>query len=73
MSVSLQLELDFKQQLQQAQFSPQNVDWQQLCLAFDAAIAQTPLSQQLALAADAIWELAEVFVLRAEAWFEELR
>ncbi|NJM68524.1 MAG: hypothetical protein HC851_24105 [Acaryochloris sp. RU_4_1] len=69
----LQLELNFKQQIQQAQSSPQDVDWQQLCLAFDAAIARTPLSQQLALAADALCEMAEVFALRAEAWFEELR
>ncbi|NJR56471.1 MAG: hypothetical protein HC768_19115 [Acaryochloris sp. CRU_2_0] len=69
----VQLELNFQQQLQQAQSSPQDVDWQQLCLAFDAAIARTPLSEQLALAADAIWELAELYALRAEAWFEELR
>lgn len=49
------------------------MDWQQLCFAFDAAIADTPLNQQLALAADAICDLAEVLSLRAEVWFEELR
>jgi chromatin segregation and condensation protein Rec8/ScpA/Scc1 (kleisin family) len=70
---ALQLELNFQQQLHQAQSSPVAVDWQQLCLAFDVAIARTPLNQQLALAGDAIVELAEVFALRAEAWFEDLR
>ncbi|NJK52153.1 MAG: hypothetical protein HC936_03775 [Leptolyngbyaceae cyanobacterium SU_3_3] len=73
MSATLQLELNFKQQLQQAQSCPQDVDWQQLCLAFDAAIAQTPLHQQLALAANAILEMAELYALRAETWFEDLR
>jgi hypothetical protein len=71
--LATQLKLDFKQQIQQAQSSPQNVDWKQLCLAFDTAIARTPLNQQLALAADGILEMAEVYALRAEAWFEELR
>lgn len=70
---AVQLELNFKQQLQQAQSAPQDVDWQQLCFAFDAAIADTPLNEQLALAADAICELAEVFALRAEVFLEELR
>jgi hypothetical protein len=69
----IQLELDFKQQLCLAQSSPVAVDWQQLCLAFDVAIARTPLNQQLALAGEAIADLAEVFALRAEAWFEDLR
>lgn len=63
---AIQLELDFKQQLQQAQSCPLETDWQQLCIAFDAAIAQTPLSQQLALAADAIFEMAELYALRAD-------
>lgn len=70
---AVQLELNFKQQLQKAQSSPQDANWQQLCFAFDAAIADTPLNKQLALAADAICELAEVLALRAEVWFEELR
>jgi hypothetical protein len=39
----LQLELNLWQQLAEAQQSPQAVDWQQLCLAFDEAIARTPV------------------------------
>jgi hypothetical protein len=50
----LQLELNLRQQLTEAQRSPQAVDWQQLCLAFDEAIAQTLAGQKLATAADAM-------------------
>lgn len=70
---AIQLELNFKQQLQQAYNAPKDVDWQQLYFAFDAALADTSLNEQLALAADAICELAEVFALRAEVFFEEVR
>lgn len=66
---AIQLELDFKHQLQQAQSRPLETDWQQLCLAFDTTIAKTPLHQQLALAANAISEMAEVFSIR---WIEQL-
>jgi hypothetical protein len=40
----LQLELNLWQQLAKAQQSPQAVDWQQLCLAFDEAIDRTPVN-----------------------------
>jgi uncharacterized protein YggL (DUF469 family) len=65
----LQLELNLWQQLAEAQQSPQAVDWQQLCLAFDEAIAQTPAGQKLATAADAISEMADVFAARADEFF----
>jgi hypothetical protein len=65
----LQLELNLWQQLAEAQQSPQAVDWQQLCLAFDEAINQTPVGLRLATAADAISEMADVFAARADEFF----
>ena len=65
----LQLELDLWQQLAEAQQSPQAVDWQQLCLAFDEAIDRTPVGLRLATAADAIAEMADVFAARADEFF----
>ena len=65
----LQLELDLWQQLAEAQQSPQAVDWQQLCLAFDEAIDRTPVGKRLATAADAIAEMADVFAARADEFF----
>ncbi len=50
----IQLHLNLWDQLAKAQQSPQDANWQQLCLAFDTAIAQTPAGQKLATAADAI-------------------
>jgi hypothetical protein len=67
----LQLELNLWQQLQQAQAEPQDANWQQLCLAFDQAIALTPVPQQLAIAATVIEQLAEVLAARANLWFDE--
>jgi hypothetical protein len=73
----IQLELNLWEQLAQAQQSPQATDWQQLCLAFDLTIDQTPPSQRLAAAADAIEQMAEVFAARAEeifnAWLRQQR
>jgi hypothetical protein len=66
---TIQLQLNLWQQLAEAQQSPQAVDWQQLCLAFDVAIAQTPAGQKLATAADAIVEMADVFAARADEFF----
>jgi hypothetical protein len=65
----LQLELNLWQQLAEAQQSPQAVDWQQLCLAFDEAINQTPAGLRLATAADAIEQMADVFAARADKFF----
>jgi hypothetical protein len=65
----LQLELNLWQQLAEAQQSPQAVDWQQLCLAFDEAIDRTPVGLRLATAADAISEMADVFAARADEFF----
>jgi uncharacterized protein YggL (DUF469 family) len=65
----LQLQLDLWQQLAEAQQSPQAVDWQQLCLAFDEAIDLTPVGLRLATAADAIAEMADVFAARADEFF----
>jgi hypothetical protein len=65
----LQLELNLWQQLAEAQQSPQAVDWQQLCLAFDAAMDDTPIGLRLATAADAIVEMADVFAARADEFF----
>jgi hypothetical protein len=65
----VQLELNLWEQLAQAQRSPQETDWQQLCLAFDLTIDQTPVGQRLATAADAIEQMAEVFAARAEEIF----
>jgi hypothetical protein len=65
----LQLELNLWQQLAEAQQSPQAVDWQQLCLAFDVAMDDTPVGKQLAMAADAIAEMADVFAARADEFF----
>jgi hypothetical protein len=61
----IQLELNLREQLAQAKQSPQETDWQQLCLAFDAMIGQTPVDQRLAAAADAIEKMAELFAARA--------
>jgi hypothetical protein len=71
----LQLELNLWQQLAEAQQSPQAVDWQQLCLAFDQAMLtlqesnRTPVGNRLATAADAIAEMADVFAARADEFF----
>jgi hypothetical protein len=65
----LQLELNLWQQLAEAQQSPQSVDWQQLCLAFDVAIDRTPIGERLATAADAIERMADVFAARADEFF----
>jgi hypothetical protein len=65
----VQLQLDLWQQLAEAQQSPQAVDWQQLCLAFDKAIDQTPIGKRLATAADAIEQMADVFAARADEFF----
>jgi hypothetical protein len=65
----LQLELNLWQQLAEAQQSPQAVDWQQLCLAFDEAIDRTPVGLRLAMAADAIEQMADVFAARADEFF----
>lgn len=65
----LQLELNLWQQLAEAQQSPQAVDWQQLCLAFDEAMDNTPVKQKLATAADAIEQMANVFAARADEFF----
>jgi hypothetical protein len=67
----LQLELNLWQQLAEAQQSPQAVDWQQLCLAFDQAIDQTPVELRLATAADAIEQMADVLAARAVAWADD--
>jgi hypothetical protein len=69
----LQLELNLWQQLAEAQQSPQAVDWQQLCLAFDQAMDNTPAKQKLAMAADAIAEMADVFAARADEFFNNWR
>lgn len=66
---TIQLEFDFKQQLQQTQSEPMETDWQQLCLSFESAIAKTLLHQQLTLAAGAFSEMADVFSIR---WIEQL-
>jgi hypothetical protein len=70
MMAVLQLELNLWQQIQQAQAFPQDANWHQLCLAFDQAIAHTPAHQQLAIAASAIEQLAELFAVRASLWFD---
>jgi hypothetical protein len=67
----VQLELNLWQQLQQAQASPKDTNWQQLCLAFDQTIALTPIHQQLAIAATAIEQMAEVLAARASLWFDD--
>jgi hypothetical protein len=68
---AIQLKLDLWQQLQQAQDSPQDTDWRQLCLAFDQTIALTPTHQQLAIAATAIEQMAELLAARASLWFDD--
>jgi hypothetical protein len=66
----VQLKLDLWQQLEQAQAEPQATDWRQLCLAFDEAIAQTPVRHQLAIAGVAIEQMAEVLACRAKELWE---
>jgi hypothetical protein len=70
---TLQLQLNLWDQLAQAQRSPQAVDWQQLCLAFDTAIDRTPVGLRLATAADAIVEMADLFAARADEFFSTWR
>jgi hypothetical protein len=67
----IQLELNLWQQLQQAQEFPQEANWQQLCLAFDRTITLTPAHQQLAIAATAIEQMADVLAARASLWFDD--
>jgi hypothetical protein len=69
----IQLQLNLWDQLAQAQRSPQDANWHQLCLAFDTAIDQTPVKLRLATAADAIVEMAEVLAARAEEVFSTWR
>ncbi|WP_299403996.1 hypothetical protein [Acaryochloris sp. IP29b_bin.148] len=70
---AIQLELDFKQQLQEAQTSPTDDDWKQLWIVFDNIFSRTHWRDQLELAAEAIYEMAELHTLRADAIFEKLR
>ena len=67
----VQLELDLWAQLSEARDYPQDVNWSQLCLAFDEAIARTPASERLAIAGDAIEELAGVLAARVEGWWQD--
>ncbi len=67
----VQLQLDLWQQLEQAQATPQATDWRQLCLAFDEAIDRTPVGQKLAMAGDAIEQMANVLAARASAWADD--
>jgi hypothetical protein len=69
----IQLQLNLWDQLAQAQRSPQDANWQQLCLAFDTTIVQTPVEMRLATAADAIVEMAEVLAARADEFFSTWR
>jgi hypothetical protein len=69
----IQLQLNLWDQLAQAQRSPQDANWQQLCLAFDTAIDQTPVGLRLATAADAIGQMAEVLAARADEFFSTWR
>jgi hypothetical protein len=69
----LQLELNLWDQLAQAQQSPQDANWQQLCLAFDKAMDDTPVELKLAMAADAIGQMAEVLAARADEFFSTWR
>jgi hypothetical protein len=69
----IQLQLNLWDQLAQAQRSPQDANWQQLYLAFDTAIDQTPVGLRLATAADAIVEMAEVLAARADEFFSTWR
>jgi hypothetical protein len=69
----IQLQLNLWDQLAQAQRSPQDANWQQLCLAFDTVIDQTPVGLRLATAADAIVEMAEVLAARADEFFSAWR
>jgi hypothetical protein len=67
----VQLQFNLWQQLEQAQAEPQATDWRQLCLAFDEVIDQTPVGLRLAIAADAIEQMADVLAARASAWAED--
>jgi hypothetical protein len=69
----IQLQLNLWDQLAQAQRSPQDANWHQLCLAFDTAIDQTPVGLRLATAADAIGQMAEVLAARADEFFSTWR
>jgi hypothetical protein len=75
----IQLQLNLWDQLAQAQRSPQDANWQQLCLAFDTAMLtlqesdRTPVGLRLATAADAIVEMAEVLAARADEFFSTWR
>jgi hypothetical protein len=69
----IQLQLNLWDQLAEAQRSPQDANWHQLCLAFDTAIDQTPVGLRLATAADAIVEMAEVLAARADEFFSAWR
>jgi hypothetical protein len=71
---STQLELDFSGLLEDAKAAPLIADWHQLCLSFDAAMQTFDLlntassGERLAIAADAILEMTEVFYLRASKY-----
>ena len=67
----VQLELDLWAQLSEARDYPLDVNWSQLCIAFDEAIARTPASERLAIAGDAIEELAGVLAARVEGWWQD--
>jgi hypothetical protein len=69
----IQLQLNLWDQLAQAQRSPQDANWHQLCLAFDTAIDRTPVGLRLATAADAIGQMAEVLAARADEFFSAWR
>lgn len=63
---STQLQLDLWQELKEAEQTPEQCDLNQLCNGLEAAITTIPLTQQLKTAAAAFFQIAEIFVLRAE-------
>jgi hypothetical protein len=68
---TLQLELNLWQQIQAAEADPLACDFKQLCLTFDRTIAQLSQRDRLQAGAEAIAQLADLLVIRAETYFEE--
>lgn len=65
MQVAKQLELHLWQNLKAAFAQPQEANWQQLWQDLEQAIASVPRQQQLQVAAEAIFQIVEIYAQRA--------
>jgi hypothetical protein len=69
----LQLELNLWEQIREAESDLTAIAFQQLCLCFDAELERMSAQDKLEQGANAIQQLAELLVMRADAYFDEFQ